>query len=246
MKAGFSGSPGIAGSKFVALFSLLLLQANLYASASQLLAPEGYADKSAIWTSPYISVCWEPGADAFATERGWVEESVRNHIQNVSSLRFLGWGDCKPDTMGIRVRIADEWPRSAVGQQWVRNASDPTHLLRDVFGRPQQRPTNMILNFSFQNEFTECASQREHCIRAIAVHEFLHAVGFLHEQLRSDADPACKARYARQKDFEGYQPLPVGEYDPDSHMNYCANMYRRPIRLSSGDVKVLEYFYHQQ
>jgi hypothetical protein len=238
-------------SKRLGLFSSVLVIAGLYrfASASQL-DPEAYVDASTLWQPPYVSVCWELTDGLFTRERGWVEQSVRDHIGRVSSLRFLpasGWGECRSDALGIRIRVADAWPRSFVGRQWARDAQG--NIMKDSFGRPQERPTTMILNFSFQTvkeDFDRCFEEREHCIRAIAVHEFLHAVGFLHEQLRPDAPSNCKMKFAHIRDFEGYKPLKVGEYDPDSHMNYCTDMYRHPIRLSSGDLGVLRRFYDQQ
>jgi len=186
---------------------------------------------------------------AYAIQRAAVESAVYEHLQGltlpVSGLKFVNssgqhgnWGTCPSAFSGIRIRIADERPRSYVGRQLVRDATGQAYSPPTPIG-----PTDMTLNFDFIQAFAFCSPDKEHCIRAIAVHEFLHAVGFLHEQLRNDAPAECKARFANDADFAGYKPLKVGDYDSESHLNYCANMYRRPIALTEGDKCALQTLY---
>jgi len=219
------------------------------AQSSQTISPEGYVDLAGIWPSPSnITVCWEPAAERYDQEKAWVQDTVSQFIVGNSSVRFANWNECAPASMGIRINIVDEWPRSEVGHQWVRDPKNPHIIVQDVAtARPLELPTHMFLNFTFSKQFAECAADREHCIRAISLHEMLHALGFLHEQLRSDTPPACKDRYKSMNDFGGISPLEVtAHYDSDSHMNYCANMYRKPIRLSEGDIQVLKALYTSQ
>jgi serine protease len=213
----------------------------------QVIAPEGYVDQDGIWPSPRVRVCWEPGSNSFTVEKGWVKDAVETTIEQNSPVRFQSWGECGPQDLGIRIRIADEHPRSQVGRQWTRDPNNPLRFVTNAFGQRIEQPTPMVLNFTFDDSFQFCQPEREHCIRAIGVHEFLHALGFLHEQLRADAPADCRARFAHSADFPGYRPIhATQDYDADSHVNYCANMYRRPIRLSVGDTSVLQRFYAVQ
>jgi hypothetical protein len=216
------------------------------AQTAQRIAPEGYVDLIGLWDSPAnIPVCWELSAEPYTQEKGWVAGAVVALIADVSSVHFRDWNDCSPQVLGIRIKIADENPTSHVGRQWSRDSAGLRR--RDNNGQYIQLPTRMVLNFvfDFHPAYRDiCKPDREHCIRALAVHEFLHSIGFLHEQLRADAPRECRERYAHRPDARGFQPVyATQDYDSDSHMNYCANMYRKPIQLSKGDEAVLRRFY---
>lgn len=191
------------------------------------------ADMNGIWPSHQIEVCWEPGSEAFVQERTYVRNAVRTFIEGNSQYRFGDpWGPCDANSRPrMRIRVADVGPVSQVGYQ-----QQPT-----LFGGMIAGPTQITLNFTFANWSASCATTsafRQRCIETIAVHEFLHALGAIHEQLSAELptrDPECWARYKDMSDVHGVNPRPLTEYDPDSIMNYCRAIYSEPTRLSFLD-----------
>jgi hypothetical protein len=205
-----------------------------------------------IWPRFSIDVCWQTENGTFPTEKATVIDIVNSQIgSDHSKYSFVDKGQCNGTTAGrIVINIGDSRPNSEIGFQTGGS----------IFS--SEGPTNMHLNFEFRKwdplaaERASCSTEptKTRCIQVIAVHEFMHAVGFLHEHIRDDAtkfESSCfgntlindeRNLEIKQENasFDQILPVPVYEYDKNSIMNYCFDLYHAKPELSVGDLAALK------
>lgn len=175
------------------------------------------------WKRLKIEVCWLAPPSEESDERAIVRKAVADTWEKASKIRFEWTETCPGTSKGIRIRVADT--AEAPHVDWIG---------RFVDGRPE----GMFLNFSFVNWGSQCQSNRESCIHAIAVHEFGHALGFTHEQNRPEAPDWCKEK--KQGAVGDYN---VTDYDPSSIMNYCNEHWNGNGQLSKLDRDAVRTVY---
>ena len=175
-----------------------------------------------------IAVCWEAMDPALDARRALAREAVENAWTSVAEIAFIGWGKCETKAPGVHIAITDE-PRGG------------TVLL----GKELSAVDNgMKLNLAYADwQRPACKADPDRCIRAIAIHEFGHALAFAHEvhnYRNGGPGPDCKL------DDAGPRPdVYVTNYDEQSIMNYCNPNWPDPA-LSCRDMLTAQVAYGER
>jgi hypothetical protein len=168
-----------------------------------------------------LPVCWENPSDSYRAQMQLVQRAVTESWQAHSQLNFTGWQKCAKKNHGIRIFIADVGPNTQKVGQFVDGIRN-----------------GVTLNFDFETWGTTCLDTRDACIRSIAVHEFGHAIGFVHEQNNPKSPGECLAK-AQGPDADRF----LTPYDPNSVMNYCNPQYNNGGQLSILDIQAVQAIY---
>ncbi|MEO1078221.1 MAG: hypothetical protein AAFY29_01610 [Pseudomonadota bacterium] len=196
---------------------------------TQLVVDKAFPLLDAKWPNGVVFVCWEQQSTSLHQYQETVRLAVLNTWQKYSALEFVGWNVCSTDYVGVRIAVRDEGPH-------VKHLGK--YLAYDESGNQVVIEEGMVLNFSFENWSPDCRAKKVHCIRAIAVHEFGHAIGFAHEHNREDTPGECRALPSGRPGDTYLTP-----WDPDSVMNYCNDEFNNNGELSDLDIVAVRAIY---
>jgi hypothetical protein len=176
-----------------------------------------------------VYVCWENPSSQYEAKMQEVRNTIAATWHQASRIDFVGWEKCADINRGIRILIDDSGPvTKKIGQ--LLEEKNQNGVLAGI-------KNGMVLNLTFMNwGHNYCQQNLTNCIKAVAVHEFGHGLGFVHEQNRPDAPGEC----LKAGPYGDHLLTP---YDKASVMNYCNLSFNNGGKLSQMDISGVQQVY---
>jgi FG-GAP-like repeat len=180
------------------------------------------------WTdrSNAVPVCWEtPGYDR---EKQISKEAVINSWGYWANITFTGWEACPTggDAQFVRIRVNPQGPEDA-------GAGGKARVGEDALSRARDNSPGMQLWFD-----ANVADRGR--VEYVAVHEFGHVLGFIHEQDAPGNEGPGRCNSSVGPAGSG---VAVTHYDRDSIMNYCNREGNMTGNLTDVDVAGAQQIY---